>query len=143
MYIIKSKKGHIILFDDNEILIFNNSSIREEHRLFGIIFTFSIAIVGIIINLSGEKLYSLITFVILLLYGIINLNIYLFKYKKAPEQISYSDLNRIDFITSTKRFEVIFHYNNESKTFKFATEHIDFNVIEYLESKNQFIVNKK
>jgi hypothetical protein len=143
MHLIKSTKGQVLVFDDNEILIFNDSSIIREHRIFGMIFIFSLAIFGIFTNLSGEKLYPLISYVILLLYGVIYLYFYFIKNKKVPEQISYSDIQGIDFITSTKTQEIIIYYGKESKSIKFTSENVNINIIKFLESRNSFIVNRR
>ena len=144
MHIIKSINGQTVLFEDNEMIIFNNISIRRGERLFAAIFIFSIAITGIIVNLSVEKLYSLIAFIFLLLYGVIYVYIhFISESKKVPEKIAYSDINKIDFISSPKRDEIIFYFGKEIKTFKISTKNLNIDVIKFLESKNRFAIIRK
>ncbi|MGF1587515.1 MAG: hypothetical protein ACFCUM_19545 [Bacteroidales bacterium] len=144
MHIIKSINGQTVLFEDNEMFILKNTSISREQRLFAVIFIFSIAITGIIINLSAEKLYSLLAFIFLLLYGVIYVYIHFIREgKKVPEQIAYSDINKIDFISSPKRDEIIFYFGKEIKTFKISTKNLNIDVIKFLESKSRFAIIRK
>jgi hypothetical protein len=144
MHLIKSINGQTILFEDNEMLIFNNASISREQRLFAAVFIFSIAIAGIIINLSSDKLFSLIAFIVLFLYGVIYVYIHFVnESKKVPEQISYSDINKIDFISSPKRDEIIFYFGEETESVKISTKNLNMDVIKFLESKNRFTIIRK
>jgi hypothetical protein len=141
MHLIKSANDKIILFDDNGIFIFNDSSIRKDYRIFSLLFIFSIAIVGIIMNLSVDRFYSLLAFSVLLLYGLIHLYFFILRNKKVPEQLSYAEIERIDFVTSSQRQAIII-YSKESKRFKFFTKNLNTDIINFIEGKNHFIVNR-
>jgi hypothetical protein len=137
MHLIKSRAGQTIVFDDGEVFILNSPSIMKEQRLFTALFIVSIAIAGIIMNLSGETLLSLIAFIALLIYGIVYFSIYFItKRRKIPDQLKYSDITGIDFISLKKASILKLKYENNSKSFEIRTSPLDAKLIKFLEDKN-------
>jgi hypothetical protein len=136
MHLIKSTTGQNILFDQDEILILNNPRITREQRLFNAIFLIVIASAGIILNLSGEMLFSLIAFSLMLVYGVGYFSIYFVFNKEDPAQIKYEEIDGIEIKLNSKSVVLRVNYNYKSKSYKIKTKQLDPEILNFLERKN-------
>lgn len=136
MHLIKSYTGQTILFDDGEMLILNKPRITSEQRYFTAIFIILIAIAGISINLSDEPKYSLIAFILLLVYGVGYFLIYFVFRRNDPVRIQYSEINGIDIKSNKKSVVLSVNYSNSSKLYRIKAKQMDPDIIKFLESRN-------
>jgi hypothetical protein len=136
MHLIKSTTGQTILFDDGEMLILNSPHITREQRLFTAVFLILIASAGIIMNLSGEPLFSLIAFAFLLVYGVGYFFIYFIFNKKDPAQIQYGEIDGIEVKLTSKSAVLSVNYNNKSRYYRIKTNQLNPDLIKFLERKN-------